>query len=65
MKQSRFKSKVLWTALAAQIISLGQLTGLWKELGIDAGTLGNIAALVLQIGVTVGVLNDATNPKGW
>jgi uncharacterized membrane protein len=65
MKQSRFKSKVLWTALAAQIISLGQLTGLWKELGVDAGTLGNIVALVLQICVTVGVLNDATNPKGW
>jgi uncharacterized membrane protein len=64
MKQNRFKSKVLWSALAAQIISLGQLTGLWKELGVDAGTVGNVAALVLQILVTVGVINDATNPKG-
>jgi len=64
MKQSRFKSKVLWAAVIAQIISLGQLIGLWKELGIDAGLLGDAAAGVLQLLVIVGVINDPTNPEG-
>ena len=64
MKQSRFKSKVLWVAVIAQIISLGQLIGLWKELGIDAGLLGDAAAGVLQLLVIVGVVNDPTNPEG-
>ncbi len=61
MKQSRLRSKVVLASLAAQIISLGQLTGLWAKLGIDVGTLGDIVALILQIGVVIGVLNDPTS----
>jgi len=62
--QSRWKSKVLWAAIAAQIIALGQLTGLWAAIGIDAGLLGNIVAGVLQLGVIVGIVNDPTNSAG-
>lgn len=63
--QNRFKSKVFWASLAAQIISLLQLTGIWRELGIDAGTVGDVIALVLQILVTVGLLNNPTDGENW
>jgi uncharacterized membrane protein len=65
MKQSRFKSKVLWAAVALQLISLGQLTGLWKELGLDVGTIGDFVAGLLQLLVLIGVLNDPTTKDGF
>lgn len=60
MKQNRFKSPVVWTAIVGQIISLGQLTGLWAKLGVDAGIVGDVAAGVIQLGVIIGVLNNPT-----
>jgi len=61
-KQSRWKSYVLWSAIVAQAISLGQLTGLWTKLGIDTGTIGNVIAGVLQLLVIFGVINNPTDP---
>jgi len=61
MTQSRWKSPVFWSAVVAQVISLGQLTGMWVKLGIDAGMLGDVVAGVLQIGVLVGLLNNPTD----
>lgn len=63
--QNRLRSKVLWLAVIAQIISLGQLTGLFKRYGIDAGVVGDIAAGILQILVLVGVLNNPTDEKNF
>lgn len=60
MKQSRWKSKVLWASIVAQVIAILQLTGAFKALGLDAGYVGNIVASVLQLLVIVGVLNDPT-----
>jgi len=65
MKQNRFKSKVFWTAVLAQIISIGQLSGIWVNLGVDTGALGNVAAGVLQLFVLVGLLNDPTSSDTW
>jgi len=65
MTQSRFKSKVLWAAVIAQVLALGQLTGVFKALGVDAGMVGNVAAGILQLFVIFGVLNDPTNPEGF
>ena len=61
MEQNRFKSKVLWMAIVAQVVALGQLTGAFKAIGIDAGLAGDIAAGVLQLLVLVGVLNNPTD----
>ena len=61
MKQSRFKSPVFWGAVVAQIISLGQLTGLWAKYGIDTGMVGDVVAGVLQLAVLFGFLNDPTS----
>lgn len=65
MKQNRFKSPVFWGAVAAQIISLGQLAGLWQRYGIDTGALGDVVAGVLQLGVIVGLLNNPTDKVDW
>jgi len=64
MKQSRWRSKVLWSAIIAQVISIGQLVGLWKKIGIDAGLIGDVAAGVLQLFVIFGIINSPTNNDG-
>jgi len=58
MEQNRFTSKVLWAAIAAQIIALFQLTGLFEQIGVDAGTVGDVVAGVLQLLVLFGILNN-------
>ncbi len=65
MTQNRFRSPVLWAAIAAQIIALAQLTGLFEKIGLDAGTVGDVVAGVLQLLVLVGILNNATDAKNW
>lgn len=64
-KQNRWKSKVLWTAIAAQVIALLQLTGTFKALGLDTGLVGNVVAGILQLLVLLGILQDPTNPTGY
>ena len=65
MKQSRWKSPVFWGAVVAQILSLGQITGIWAKYGIDTGMVGDVAAGVLQLTVLFGLLNDPTNKTGF
>lgn len=63
--QNRWKSKVLWAAIIAQVLAIGQMVGLWEAVGIDAGQAGDVAAGVLQLLAIVGVVNDPTNESGW
>lgn len=63
--QSRWQSKVLWAAIIAQVIAIGQLTGIWQQIGIDAGKLGDVLAAILQLLVIVGVINNPTDGEGW
>lgn len=63
--QSRWKSKLMWAAIIAQVIAIGQLTGIWQSIGVDAGKLGDVLAALLQLGVIVGLINDPTNQTGW
>jgi len=60
MKQNRFKSKVLWASIVAQVIVILQLTGAFKAMGLDLGVVNNVIASVLQLLVLIGVLNDPT-----
>ncbi len=60
MKQNRFTSPVFWMAVVAQIISLGQITGIWQKYGIDTGMIGDAVAGVLQLFVLFGIMNDPT-----
>lgn len=57
--QNRFKSKVVWAVVAAQIVTLAITLGF-----IDTGLgtqLNSVVAIVLQLLVAVGVLNDPTS----
>lgn len=65
MKQSRWQSPIFWSAVVAQIISLGQVSGLWAKYGIDTGMVGDIVAGVLQLGVLFGLLNNPTSKDSF
>jgi uncharacterized membrane protein len=63
--QNRYKSKVLWVAVAANLFAMLTLTGLDRAIGIDMGVVGDVVAIVLDTLVIFGVLNDPTNKKGF
>jgi len=63
--QSRWTSKVLWAAIAAQVLSLLQITGAFKAINIDAGVAGNVVAGLLQMLTLFGILNDPANKSGF
>jgi uncharacterized membrane protein len=65
MKQNRFRSPVFYAAVAAQIISLGQITGIWAKYGIDTGLIGDVVAGVLQLFVLFGILNNPTDAENF
>ena len=61
-KQNRFKSKVVWAAIAAQVLVLLVTLGV-----IDTGmsnTITGVVTAVLELLVTFGVLNNPTDPDG-
>ena len=62
MEQNRFKSPVLWAALAVQLLSMLVLLGV-----IDTGmseSINGVVGAVLQLLVAFGVLNNPTNKSG-
>ena len=61
MEQSRWRSPVLWTAIVAQIVAIGQFTGIWVKFGIDTGMIGDVVASVLQLLVLFGIMNSPTS----
>ena len=65
MTQNRFKSPVFWGAVVAQVISIGQITGIWAKYGIDTGMIGDVVAGVLQLGVLFGLLNNPTDKTSF
>jgi uncharacterized membrane protein len=65
MKQNRFTSPVFWGAVVAQILSIGQITGIWAKYGIDTGMVGDVVAGVLQLGVLFGLLNNPSNKDSF
>ena len=63
--QNRFKSKWLWAAIIAQIITILQLTGVFEAWGLDIGVVNDVVAGLLQLLVLVGILNNATDAENW
>lgn len=60
--QNRFRSPVLWAALAAQLLSMLVVLGV-----IDTGmsdAIDGVVAATLQLLVAFGVLNNPTNQIG-
>lgn len=62
IEQNRFRSPVLWSSLAAQVLVILVTLGV-----IDTGLSESIEAVItslLQLLVTFGVLNNPTNRSG-
>ena len=59
MKQNRFKSWVVYTAVAAQIFAILLLAGILAPEAAETGK--NIVTAVLEILVLLGVLNNPTS----
>lgn len=62
INQNRFRSPVLWAALAAQMLSMLVVLGV-IDTGLSEAIDGVVAAL-LQLLTAFGVLNNPTNQTG-
>jgi uncharacterized membrane protein len=65
MLQSRWKSKLMWATLIAQIIAILSLVGFFQWVGVTEEWVGKVVTAVLEVFVIVGVINDPTNKIGW
>jgi len=63
MEQNRWKSKVLWASVAAQVIVVLKLTGTLDQMGLDAGYIDEVITAVLGLLATIGIINDPTNSE--
>lgn len=59
MTQSRWKSPVVWAAIAAQVLSVLVITGVIDPTRSE--TFNTLAASILQVLVAFGVLNNPTD----
>ena len=64
-KQSRWRSKVLWVAVAAQVVALLAFLGVLELIGITEEWLNYLIGGVLQVLVLLGVLNNPTDPEHY
>lgn len=63
MEQNRFKSTVVWAAVAAQVLAILVALGV-----IDTGmseTINGLVVSILQVLVAFGILNNPTNKVGF
>jgi uncharacterized membrane protein len=63
MEQSRWKSKVVWAAIAATVLTLLGNLGLYEAIGITQEPLQNVVDAVLALLTAFGVLNNPTNAE--
>lgn len=64
-KQNRWKSKVLWAAIAAQIIAILAFTGVLDLMGITEDWITTVIGSVLQLLVLLGVINNPTDSENY
>lgn len=63
--QSRWRSKVLWVAVIAQVYLIASSTGLWEAIGIDQTVFKTVIDAILQLLVIGGILNSPTDSENW
>ena len=65
VKQSRWRSPVLWAAVNVQVFLILDTAGAWQAIGLERSVASTIIDAVLQLLVIVGVLNNPTSKKDW
>jgi uncharacterized membrane protein len=63
--QNRWKSKIVWAAILATLLTLLGNLGLYDAIGITQDVLQHVIDAVLAALVAFGVLNNPTNPEGF
>jgi uncharacterized membrane protein len=62
-KQNRWKSKVLWAAIAAQVVAILAFTGVLDMLGVTEAWVNTGVGSVLQLLVLLGIVNNPTDSE--
>jgi len=65
VKQSRWKSPLVYTSIVAQLITIGLISGVFEKYSIDSKVITAITAAVLQVFVLAGILNNPTDAVGY
>jgi len=63
MTQNRWRSKVLWMAIIAQVITLLSAFGFWQAVGVTEDWVNKIVIMVMQLLTNFGVVNNPTDPN--
>lgn len=63
--QNRWRSKVLWAAIIAQVMAILAFLGFFEWVGVSQEYVGNIVGGVLQLLVILGVINNPTDSESW
>lgn len=63
--QSRWRSKVLWVAVVAQVYLIASSTGLWESIGVDQTVIKTVVDAILQLLVIGGILNSPTDAENY
>lgn len=61
--QSRWRSKVLWVAVVAQVYLIASSIGLWESIGVDQTVVKTVVDAILQLLVIFGVINSPTSAE--
>lgn len=65
MDQNRWRSKVLWAAIIAQVLAILSFTGVLQLIGVTEEWVSTVAGSVLQLLVLLGVINNPTDSENW
>ena len=65
MEQNRWKSKILWAAVIAQVVIILDAIGFWGMVGIDKSVALTVIESALGLLVLFGVVNNPTNATGF
>lgn len=63
--QSRWKSKVAWTAIISLFLLILKTYGLLDPLGLSEGDYNQITTLIVAALAGFGILNNPTNKDGF
>lgn len=65
VRQPKWKSKVMWSAIIAQLYIIADVVGLWEAIGLEKTIVVTVITAILAILVIVGVFNDSGNAEEW
>jgi len=63
MTQNRWKSKVLWMSIIAQVIALLSVFGVWQLIGVTEDWVNKVVIIAMELLTTLGIVNNPTDPN--